>query len=228
MVFHHLAAATQIWRRHPCSGHFSRISAQDACPDPFVAPFLWVIVATVSAPLMLALRVIAAPDWPAGVYFHGDDVYRVGIIVARELPRDRSTLLVRIMAAGPGLADAIADLAALPVDAHERAVAEQIVLHLQDALARKPSRTPEEEELVVRMYRTWEEERQLALAKGRKEGRAEEAAQNLLTVLEVRGFVVPDSARERILGQKDLKRLERWLAKAVLAASVGEVIGEPS
>jgi hypothetical protein len=59
-------------------------------------------------------------------------------------------------------------------------------------------------------------------------GRVEEAARNLLTVLGVRGVAVPDVARERILAQKDPERLERWLAKAVIAASVGEVLDEPS
>src|SRR5262245_12929879 len=71
-----------------------------------------------------------------GVYFHGDDLYRVGIVVADELPRDRSTLLVRVMAAGKGLADAIADLAALPADAIERVVAEDILVHLQHRLGK--------------------------------------------------------------------------------------------
>ena len=52
-----------------------------------------------------------------------------------ELPRDRSTLLVRIMAAGPALPEAIADLAALPEDAYERVVAEQIVVHLRHVIA---------------------------------------------------------------------------------------------
>jgi len=60
------------------------------------------------------------------------------------------------------------------------------------------------------------------------EGRTEEAARNLLTVLGVRGIVVPDVARERILAQKDPERLERWLAKAVVAASLADVLDEPS
>jgi len=60
------------------------------------------------------------------------------------------------------------------------------------------------------------------------QGRTEEATRNLLTVLQVRGIAVPDAARERILAQKDPERLERWLAKAVVAASVGEVIDDPS
>jgi hypothetical protein len=60
------------------------------------------------------------------------------------------------------------------------------------------------------------------------QGRAEEAARNLLTVLRVRGIAVPDAVRERILAQKDPERLERWLEKAAVAASVTTVIDEPN
>lgn len=63
---------------------------------------------------------------------------------------------------------------------------------------------------------------------GRAEGRTEEAARNLLAVLRVRGIAVPDAVRERILTQKDPERLERWLEKAAVAASVTEVIDEPN
>ena len=49
------------------------------------------------------------------------------------------------------------------------------------------------------------------VAEGRAEGRAEEAARALLTVLRVRGIAVPDTFRERILAQKDLELLEGWL-----------------
>jgi hypothetical protein len=60
------------------------------------------------------------------------------------------------------------------------------------------------------------------------EGRAEEAAGNLLSVLRVRGITVPDAIREHILAQKDPERLERWLEKAVVATLVTEVIDEPN
>jgi len=63
---------------------------------------------------------------------------------------------------------------------------------------------------------------------GRAEGRAEEAARNLLTVLRVRGIAVPDAVREHILAQKDPERLERWLEKAAVAASVNAVLDEPN
>jgi hypothetical protein len=63
---------------------------------------------------------------------------------------------------------------------------------------------------------------------GRTEGRAEEAARALLTVLRGRGFAVPDAVRERIVAQKDPEQLERWLEKAIVAASVAEMLDEPS
>jgi hypothetical protein len=66
------------------------------------------------------------------------------------------------------------------------------------------------------------------VAEGRAEGRAEEAARALLTVLRVRGLAVPDAVRERILAQRDPEKLERWLEKAVVAASATTVIDEPN
>ena len=69
-------------------------------------------------------------------------MFRIGIVVASELPRDRSTLLVRFMAAGPLLAGAIAELGALPEGAHERTVAEQILVDLREVLGKSRARPP--------------------------------------------------------------------------------------
>jgi hypothetical protein len=66
------------------------------------------------------------------------------------------------------------------------------------------------------------------ITQGLTQGRTEEAARALLTVFRVRGISVPDSARERILAQKDPERLERWLEKAIVAASVAAVLDEPN
>ena len=60
------------------------------------------------------------------------------------------------------------------------------------------------------------------------QGRSEARAHAVLTVLRVRGIAVPDVAREHILSQKDPERLERWLEKAAVAASIADVIDEPS
>jgi hypothetical protein len=63
---------------------------------------------------------------------------------------------------------------------------------------------------------------------GRAEGRAEEAARAVLTALRGRGIAVPEAARERILTQKEPETLERWLERAIVAASLAEVLDDPS
>jgi hypothetical protein len=197
-------------------------------PSAVVEPFLWIITAGVPTAILTKLRLEAAPGWPAGVYLFGDDVLRVGIVVASELPRDRTTLLVRLMAAGPLLAQAIKDLSELPPKAHERAVAERILLSLQDSLRKQSNRNRKEQEFIVAMLKTWEEARAEGRTKGRAEGRAEAQANAVLTALRVRGIAVPEAARKRILAQKELPRLERWLEKAIVATSLGEVLDDRS
>ena len=193
-------------------------------PDAFVDSFLWIIAAGAPTTLLSRLGLEPAPGWPAGIYLFGAEVLRVGLVVASELPRDATTLLVRLMAAGPLLAQAVNELAALPRDAHERAVAEPVLLAFQHALERKPSRTLDEQEFIVAMYKTWEEGR----AEARTEGRTEGQANAVLTVLRVRGIAVPDPARLRILAQTDPARLERWLEQAITATSVADVIDDLS
>jgi Uma2 family endonuclease len=61
------------------------------------------------------------------------------------------------------------------------------------------------------------------------QAQAEQAqARAVLTVLRVRGIAVPEAARERILAQRDTERLDRWLEKAVVAASLDDVLDGPS
>ncbi len=66
------------------------------------------------------------------------------------------------------------------------------------------------------MLTSWEE--------GKAEARIETQADAVLTVLRVRGIAVPEAARQRIVTEKDLKQLKRWLEKAVFASSIAEVI----
>jgi len=70
------------------------------------------------------------------------------------------------------------------------------------------------------MQRSWED--------ARIEGRTEARVKDVLTVLRVRGINVPDGARQRIQSQQDPEQLERWLEKAIVATSIGDVIDDPS
>ena len=66
------------------------------------------------------------------------------------------------------------------------------------------------------------------VAQGREEGEVTARARAVLTVLRVRGIEVSEDARERILAEKDAGRLERWIERAAVAASLAEVFAEPS
>jgi len=59
-----------------------------------------------------------------------------------------------------------------------------------------------------------------------EDARAEGYADALLTVLRVRGIAVTDVARGRILAQKSVDQVKRWLEKAVVACTIAEVIGD--
>ncbi len=63
---------------------------------------------------------------------------------------------------------------------------------------------------------------------GHRAGEIKEAARAVLAVLRARGIVVPEIARERILAEKELVSLERWLEKAATVPSIAEVIDDPS
>jgi hypothetical protein len=152
--------------------------------------------------------------------------------VLAELPRTRATLLLRLLGAGRLFKGALADLSALPADAWELGVAAPLVIHFRLASRGKPK-----EDDVSAEIRAWFEDYQRKLRdegrrqgrrEGRDQGRAEEAARALLTALRVRGIAVPDIARERILAQEDLDRLERWLERAIVATSLAGVLDEPS
>ena len=60
-------------------------------------------------------------------------------------------------------------------------------------------------------------------AEGKAEGKAEGEAVALLTVLDARGFSVPQEARERITECTDLDQLDLWIRRAVTADSVGDL-----
>jgi hypothetical protein len=65
------------------------------------------------------------------------------------------------------------------------------------------------------------------VAMGRAYVAAKTHAEAVLTILRVRGLDVPETARERILAERDLARLQRWIQRAVVVASVDELLDEP-
>lgn len=213
-----LAKHLALWQQH------ARQRRSDQRSDEVADSFLWIIAAGSPTTLLTNLKFERAEGWPAGVYLFGGDVLRVGIVVASELPRERPTLLVRLMAAGPLLKQTLREIAALPETAHERAVAKPVLLKLRHDVGQQSSPTPEEQEFIVAMEQTWEE-RQAEL---RAEGRAETTANAILSVLRARSIAVPENARKRILAVRDLEQLETWLERASVASSLADVLTDAS
>jgi hypothetical protein len=221
-----LAKHLAHWQQAIREGRMRRHGRSQA--PPAAAPFLWLIAAGTPDSLLAELKLEPEPEWPAGVYLLGGDALRAGIIAGNQLPRERSTLLVRLMAAGTLLPDAIAELAALPADAYERAVADQILLRFRTELRQQPNPTHAEKEFLMTIYRTWDDARRTALKSGLKRGQLLERQNALLTVLQVRGIPVSAAERKRIRAEKDPDRLQRWLERAARARSLAKVLDERS
>lgn len=94
--------------------------------------------------------------------------------------------------------------------------------HMQSVLARKPSRTSEEEEFIAIVQSTWEKAREIA----RDEGTTEASARAVLTALRIRGLAVSDADRERILTETGPMRLVRWHEKVIVATVAAELFNE--
>jgi hypothetical protein len=96
----------------------------------------------------------------------------------RELPRERDTLLVRLMGAGEVLRQVVADLRGLPVGAWERRAAMSAVLALRAISVEIIEPTAEEAERTVsatQLYNEWYEKiHNEVVREGRREGRREE------------------------------------------------------
>lgn len=212
----HLAWWQQRARHQRADGRKSETLGPRRKP---VDPFLWILCGGAPNSILTKLTLKATSEWPAGVYLFGDDILRVGIVIASELPRERTTLLVRLMAAGSALPHAIEDLYSLPPDAYERSATERPLLHFHRTVEQQPTRTPDEQEFLNTMLKTWEETRN----ESHTEGRIENAVEYILDVLHARGIAVPAAARKRILAQKDPKQLKIWHKKAVVAESVDEL-----
>ena len=172
---------------------------------------------------------------------------RVGLVVASELPRERSALLVRLLAGGRGLPAAMKDLSALPPDAPEHALATPVLLSFTKDLSGKRRPTHEEQEFIMATQNIVQE----LVEKGRREGRLEgqrealrevekrveegrrdalregrlsEARAALRSVLTRRGLARSAEDEAKIDACAKTATLRRWLDQAIDATSVAEAL----
>jgi hypothetical protein len=150
--------------------------------------------------------------WPAGVY-RATRLLFTGMVITSELPRQRDTLLLRLMGAGPCLREAVVELAALPDDAREHALAIPVLSRCFDDIPTDPAkRTIEEEDFVTESqeyYEKWKREHEaIGMAKGLATGLAE----GLRVIYEIRFGTMPPELKTVVEATKDPATLRAWLS----------------
>jgi hypothetical protein len=151
--------------------------------------------------------------WPVGFY-EGQAAEALGVVVLRELPRERDTLLLRLMGAGAVLQEALAELGRLPADAWERQVAMPALIA---ATVQIPQDYPSEEEREILMsidsvYEQWEQQvTEKGIERGLERGRELEAKRTLHMLYEARFGTMPSAITATIEATHDTAKLEHWI-----------------
>jgi hypothetical protein len=199
-------------------------------------PRMWIIASGRPNSALDGFAFVPVEGWPVGVY-RAPRLLFAGLVVASELPRARDTLLLRLMGSGVCLREALADLAAMPAETRERAIAGPVLLRCRIEIAKEPAgRTSEDEEFMMNTedaYETWmRETREEGLKQGLERGAAEAIAATLVMIYEIHFGSMPAEVRAVVEATGDRATLLSWVrlvetgtaeafAAAVLAARAG-------
>ncbi|MCW5800940.1 MAG: DUF4351 domain-containing protein [Deltaproteobacteria bacterium] len=177
-------------------------------------PHLWLISAGTPRRLLAEL-----PFHPTrrGIYRFGGDILRLGLVVATELPTNRSTLLVRLMAGGPLLLRAVHEVATLSTVDPVRRLAEPILLQFARTFHNvAPTELDAgEQEVMMKLYNSFDEMREDGRAEGRMEGRREMLRRQLCLK-----FGELSAEVEQRLASASPEDLERFSERILFADSI--------
>lgn len=182
-------------------------------------PRLWIISSGRPNQGLRALGARGKQGWPRGTY----DIpaaFHASIVVVRELPEHRSTLLVRLMGRGRTLRRAVAELLSLPEDDIERCIALPILVRYRIEVASQPATRADEEFLMSTqdVLKVWEKQVE---ERGAREGQR----RILLRQLRTRFGEVPRTIVLRIEAA-DSAELDRWAERVLSAHTAEEVVAE--
>ncbi|MCP2730463.1 flagellar assembly protein H [Limnofasciculus baicalensis] len=139
------------------------------------APWLWILTPTASETLLNGFKATGDEDnWGRGIYFLGE-YFRTAIVVIHQLPKTPETLWLRILGRGKVQEDALASLAALPVDNPWRGNALELVYQLQSNLRvnreqKSQLEVQEDDKLIMAIAPLFQEQLAAAEQRGKIEG----------------------------------------------------------
>jgi hypothetical protein len=182
-------------------------------------PVLWVLSPERPEEVLQGYAGAPAADWPSGFYRCASGL-AMWIVVLAELPVTSETRLLRMFGQPSMQLAALRELDALPVDDSQRQPWIELLADVRYLFDDEPNPDPEEQALMTELRQRWEREK----AELRSSGKAEGKAEAVLAVLKARGVAVSEVVRNRVLDCHDLSTLDRWLARALTAASDAEVV----
>jgi len=178
-------------------------------------PVLWVLSPGRPEEVLCGYAGVPPSDWPSGFYRCAPEL-ATWVVVLAELPKTADTILLRLLGPATMQLEALRELDAQPMTETQRQPWIDILADVRYLLDEAQEPTAEEQTIMTELRQRWEREK--------AELRAEGKAEAILTVLVARGVQVSEGIRQRVLGCKDPSTLERWLARAVTAASAADVI----
>jgi hypothetical protein len=172
-------------------------------------PQLWVLSTGRPESVLVGFGLRAMAGWPAGFY-QRHEADAVGVVVLRELPRERDTLLLRLMGTGAVLQEALAELGRLPKDAWERQVAMPALIATRMQIP-QDDMSEEERAYVMSIDSVYEQWEQQVTEKAREQEREMGAKRTLRMLYEARFGAMPGAFAAAIEATHDVAALEHWI-----------------
>lgn len=192
---------------------------KEANRAPVQKPVLWIISPGRPKQVLADYAGEPAPGWPAGVHRCAPGL-SLWIVVLAELPKTSETRALRMFGKPAMQLEVLRELNSLPRDDPQHEPWVDILADVRYLIEQVPDLSPEEQSIMTELRQRWEREK----VELRSTAQVETKAEAILAVLTARGFAVSDGVRQRILGCRDLRVLDSWLARAATASSDSDVI----
>lgn len=180
-------------------------------------PRLWILSAGRPRRVLKAYGFTPMPGWPPGCW-RRSKADALSLIVIRDLPPVRDTLMLRLMGRGAVLRRALADLDRLPEDAWERQVAMHHLMQLRIVVKDNPTDDEEREYLMTTqsLYEAWVKQTR---DEGHKLGELAMARRGIRAIYEARLGPMPATLVAILDATEDLARLEAWQVQVAVGSA---------
>lgn len=175
-------------------------------------PVLWIISAGRPERVLQEYAFSGMTGWPPGFWMRQPaDALR--LVVVSELPRERDTLLLRLMGSGRVQEDALAELEGLPEDAWEHEVATENVVAFRARLPKNG--TDEERRFMLNtngIYEKWvKKHRAEGQKEGQKLGQRKSLKRSIRRLYVARFGPMPEALLAGVKAEDSVTQLDRWL-----------------